>query len=73
MTDRLRGREVAGVQRVGHQFERDGAIGQRRRLIDQLFALGILDPELAEVGADAVDCALMSLRRSPWRLRKRRT
>ena len=46
------------LQRIGHQLESDGAVGQRRRLVHQLFAVGILDPELAEVGADAVDRAL---------------
>jgi hypothetical protein len=40
-------------------------VGQRRRLIHQLFAVGVLDPELAQIGADAVDRALVSLRRSP--------
>ena len=58
MADGRRGREVAGVQRVGHQLEGHGAIGQSRRLIDQLVALGVLDPELAQIGADAVDRAL---------------
>ena len=51
------GREVAGVERVGYELECHGAVGQRRRLIHQLFAAGILDPELAEIGADAVDRA----------------
>jgi hypothetical protein len=30
-------------------------------LIDQLFACGVLDPELAQIGADAVDRALVEL------------
>ena len=58
MADRRRGRELAGVQRIGHQLECNGAVGQRRSLIHQLFAGRILDPELAQVGADAVDRAL---------------
>ena len=61
MADGRRGRELAGVQRVGHQLECHGAVGQSRRLIHQLFAGGVLDPELAQVGADAVDRALEEL------------
>jgi hypothetical protein len=61
MADGHRGREVAGVKRVGHQLEGDGARGQGRSLIDQLFAVGVLDPELAQIGADAVDRALVEL------------
>ena len=38
MADGRRGREVAGVQRIGHQLEGHGAGGQGRRLIHQLFA-----------------------------------
>ena len=47
------GKSIA-AQRVGHQPESHRARGQRRRLIHQLAALRILDPELAQVGADAV-------------------
>ncbi len=61
MADGYRGREVGGVQRVGHQLESDGARGQSRRLIHQLLPVAILDPELAEIGADAVDRALVQL------------
>ena len=55
----------AGVQRVGHQLEGHGARGQSRGLIDQLFAVGILDPEFAQIGADAVDRAFVELVRWP--------
>ena len=58
MADGRRGRKVAGVQRVGHQLEGHGALGQSRSLIDELLALGVLDPELAQIGADAVHRAL---------------
>ena len=61
MADGGRSREVAGVERVGNQLESDGAVGQRRGLIDELVAVGVLDPELALVGADAVDRALVEL------------
>ena len=53
--------EVAGVQRVGHQLEGHGARGQSRGLIDELLARGVLDPELAQIGADAVHRALEEL------------
>jgi hypothetical protein len=49
------------VERVGHQLEGNGPIGQGGGLIDQLFAGGVLDPELALVGADAVHRALVEL------------
>jgi len=52
------------VKRVGNHLEGYGAVGQGRGLIDQLLAVGILDPELAQIGADAVDRASNSLRRS---------
>ncbi len=61
MTDCHRGREVSGVKRVGHKFEGNGARGQGRILIDQLVAVGVLDPETALIGADAVDRAFMEL------------
>ena len=61
MADGRRGGEVAGVERVGDQLEGHGAVGQRGRLIDELFAVGVLDPELAQIGADAVDRALVEL------------
>ncbi len=61
MADGRRGREVAGVQRVGHQLEGHRAVGQSRGLIDQLLAVAVLDPELAQIGADAVDRALEEL------------
>ena len=51
-------REVAGVERVGDELESNGAIGQRRGLVDKLFARRVFDPELAEVGADAVNRTL---------------
>ena len=38
MADGRRGREVAGVKRVGNELEGHGAVGQRRRLVDELFA-----------------------------------
>ena len=53
--------EVAGVKRVGHQLEGNGARGQIGGLIDQLLAVGVLDPERALVGADTVDRAFMQL------------
>ena len=53
-----RGRELAGVQRVRHQLERHRAARHGRRLIHQLFAARIFDPELAQIGADAVDRTL---------------
>ena len=56
-----RGGEVAGVERVGDQLEGHGAVGQRGRLIDELVAGRVLDPELAQIGADAVDCAFVKL------------
>ena len=58
MPDRLRSWEV-GVERVGHQLERDCASGQRGGLIHDLLVVGVLDPELSEVGADAVDGAFI--------------
>jgi hypothetical protein len=61
MADGRWGREIAGMKRVGHQLECDGAGGQGRGLIHQLLAGGILDPELSLVGADAVDRALVEL------------
>ena len=61
MADGRRGREVAGMERVGHQLEGNGAVGQGRGLIDDLFALCVLDPELAQIGANAVDCPLVEL------------
>ena len=64
----------AGVQRIGYEFEGHGTGGQSRRLIDQLFAGRVLDPEIAQIGADAVDRALVelaSVRRC--RLRKLKT
>jgi hypothetical protein len=42
------------VQRVRHQLERHRAAGHGRRLIHQFFAARIFDPELAQIGADAV-------------------
>ena len=61
MADGRRSREFARVQCIGHQLESDGAVGKRRCLIDQLFARSILDPKLAQIGADAVDRALVQL------------
>ena len=61
MADGRGSREGAGVERVGDQLEGDGAVGQRRRLVDELVAVGVLDPELAEIGADAVDSAFDEL------------
>ena len=49
------------MQSFGNQLECDGAIGQRGRFVDELFAFGILDPELAMIGADAVDRAFEDL------------
>ena len=59
MTDRDRGREVAGMQRIGDQLECHRACGQRRRLVHQLFSGAILDPELAQIGADAIHRAFV--------------
>jgi hypothetical protein len=59
MADGRRNGKVAGVERIGHQLEGYGAIGQSRSFINQLFARSVLDPELALIGADAVDRALM--------------
>ena len=53
-----RSREFAGVQRIGYQLECHRTTGHGWRLIHQLLAAGVLDPELAQVGADAVDSAL---------------
>ena len=61
MPDRLRSREVAGVQYIGHQLECDRAVGQGRGLVHQLLALGVLDPELALIGADPVHRAFIQL------------
>ena len=58
MPNGSRDRELARVQRIGHQLERHRTAGHGWRLIHQLFAGGILDPELAEVGTDAVDRTL---------------
>ena len=57
MPDRLGGRELARVERVGHQLERDRTAGQRRRLVHQLLAVRILDPELAQIGSNSINCA----------------
>jgi hypothetical protein len=51
------------VQRIRHQFEGNGPGRQGRGLIDQLYPLGVLDPELALIGADAVDRALVEFPR----------
>ena len=59
MADGRRVREVAGIERIGNQLESNRAIRQSGRLIHQLVACGILDPELALIGADAVHCALV--------------
>ncbi len=61
MADGCRGREIAGVKRVDHELECHGEAGHRRRLVHELFAAGVLNPEFAEVGADAVDRALVQL------------
>ena len=61
MADGRGGREVAGVERVGDELEGDGARGQGRGLVDELLAVGVLDPELAQIGADAVDRAFEEL------------
>ena len=58
MPDGLGGGKVAGVEGVGHQLEGDGAVGKSGGKVEQLFALGVFDPELAQLGADAVDGAL---------------
>jgi hypothetical protein len=58
MTDGSRDWELAGVQRIGHELECHRSAGHGRRLIHQLLVGSVLDPELAEVGADAVDCPL---------------
>jgi hypothetical protein len=49
------------VKRVGNHLEGHGAVGQGRGLIDQLLAVGVLDPELAQIRADAVDRAFEEL------------
>jgi len=61
MANSGRSGEVAGVKRVGDQLEGNRTIGQGRRLIHQLVAAGVLDPEFAQIGADAVDRALVEL------------
>ena len=61
MADGRRRGKIAGVERVGDQLEGHRARGQGRSLIDQLLALGVLDPELAQIGADAVDRAFVEL------------
>ncbi len=61
MADGRRGREVSRVERVGNHLEGHGAIGQSRSLIDEFLARGVLDPELAQLRADAVDRALVQL------------
>ena len=61
MPNGSRGGEVARVQRIRNQLECDRSVGQRRRLIHQLLARCILDPELAQIGADAVNRALVQL------------
>jgi hypothetical protein len=47
------------VERVGDQLESYGAIGESRSFVYELVAGRVLDPELAQIGADAVDRALM--------------
>ena len=49
------------MERVGNQLEGNSAIGQRRRLVDDLLALRVLDPELAVIRADAIDRAFKEL------------
>jgi hypothetical protein len=61
MADGDRGREVAGVKRIGYKREGYRARGQSGCLINELIAVGVLDPEFALVGADAVDCAFVEL------------
>ena len=61
MTDGRGRGKLAGVERVGDQLECDRTVGQRGRLVEELLALAILHPELAEVGADAIDGAFEDL------------
>jgi len=58
MANGRRGRVLIGVERVGHHLEGHGAVRQSRSLIHQLLARCVLDPELAQIGADAVYRAL---------------
>ena len=67
MADRRRGRELAECSASATSLNATDAAGQRRRLVHQLLAVRILDPELAQVGADPIDRALKEpLRRSPF-------
>ena len=54
VSDGRRRREIVAAERVGNQPESDRARRQRRRLVHQLAARRILDPELSQIGADAV-------------------
>src|ERR1019366_8344213 len=61
MADGKRGREVARMQRVCYKCKSHCACRQGRRLVDELLAFSILDPEFAEIGADAVYRAFVKL------------
>ena len=63
VTDRRRGWEVLGMQRVSHLFEGNSPGRQGWSLIDHFLAFGILDPELALIGSDAVGRALVEFLR----------
>ena len=65
MPDRRRGRELAGVQRVGYQLERHGAVGQRGRLIHQLLAAASLIQNLPRSVPMPSTAPSNSLARSP--------
>jgi len=53
------------VQRIGYQLECHRTTGHGWRLIHQLLAAGVLDPELAQVGAMPSTAPSKSLFRSP--------
>ena len=54
MANRRGRRILARVQRVGHQFESNGAVREGRRLIHELPAFAIFNPELTMAGADTI-------------------
>ena len=60
MADCRRDGEIARVERIGYELKCYCGVGNGGRLIDELAAGCVLDPETALIEiADAVDCALV--------------
>jgi len=57
VSDGRRGRDLARFERIGYQLEGNRAAGHCRCLIHQLLIRRVFDPELPQIGANAVDRA----------------